>query len=65
MALSFVDALALSIFTGLFFGLMIGVKYLVRIEGQQKKVFEKVLKIEELILVSEKKILSTLSRKKN
>lgn len=64
MALSFNDALFLSVFVGVFFGLLMGVRYLVKIESHQKKVLDRVLKLEELIVNAEKNIISKLSKTK-
>ena len=64
MALSFSDALLLSVLVGVFFGLLMAVKYLVRIESQQKRVLERVLKLESLIVNAEKNILAKLSKRK-
>jgi hypothetical protein len=64
MALSFYDAFLTSIVLGIFFGILVGVKYLVRIESRQKKTLDKILRLEELIVNAEKKILARLKSKK-
>jgi hypothetical protein len=64
MALSFYDSLIISVVLGIFFGILLGVKFLVKIERQQKKTLAKIVRIEELIIGAEKKILAHLKSKK-
>ena len=63
MALSFFEALVLSVIVGIFLGMLLGVKFLVKMERRQKTVLQKIFKLEELIIGAEKKILARLKKR--
>ena len=63
MSLSFFEALVLSVIVGIFLGMLLGVKFLVKMERRQKTVLQKIFKLEELIIGAEKKILARLKKR--
>ncbi|PIO00250.1 hypothetical protein COT72_00915 [archaeon CG10_big_fil_rev_8_21_14_0_10_43_11] len=58
------SAFGASVTVGILFGLLIGVRYLVRIERHQKRLLEKVEDLQETLAKTEQKILNLLVKKK-
>ncbi len=62
MVIDYAGAVKTSISVGVLLGLVVGVRYIVRIERHQRKLLEKIEDIQKSISTTEKKILEMLSK---